>query len=98
MGGAEQDGRLCHKKQTDRWTPWTLWQQPLALQHRWPGLCGPFSLRSPQGREQAGWLFRTVSVAPLCVPELDGVTVPRRALLPSMVPLPSPGFVLWGPR
>lgn len=24
MGGAEQDGRLCHEKQTAR-TPWTLW-------------------------------------------------------------------------
>lgn len=36
-----------------------------------------------KAREQAGWLFRTVSVGPLRVPELDGVTVPGRVLLPS---------------
>lgn len=36
-----------------------------------------------KAREQAGWLFTTVSVGPLRVPELDGVTVPGRALLPS---------------
>lgn len=83
MGGAEQDRRLCHRSKQASGPRGRHGQRPLALQHRRPGLRGPFPLPALRARQQPGWLLRTVSAALLRVPELDGVTVPGRAPPPS---------------